>query len=139
MDTKICTRCKDDKPLSEYHVDKRREGDSKYQQPCSGCRNAYNRAKRKANSANNKLQYCDLKHIKGFKGFTEEHKKFEEARVLLIKAINNYSPIFVKGSHTGMVIGCTKCKHIQPLPEILPGSQLSKIIEAYEQHHKPCT
>lgn len=138
METKVCSRCKEDKPLSGYQVDKRRKGDSKYQQPCSDCRNAYVRAKRRADIANNKLHYCDIKHVAGLEDFTEEYKKFAEAKVLLTKAINNYSPIFVQGTHAGILIGCTKCRHVQPLPDILPGGQLSKIIEAYEEHHKAC-
>lgn len=139
METKTCTRCNNDKPLSGYQIDKRREGDSHYQQPCIDCRNTANRARRKSNVANKKLAYCDIKHIKGFKDFSEEHKKFIEARILLMKAINNYSPVFVQGTYTGLVIGCTKCNHIQPLPEMLPGKQLSGIIEVYEEYHKSCS
>ena len=138
METKICTRCKEEKPLSGYQIDKRREGNSKYQQPCIDCRNTYNRAKRRANGANGKLEYCDIQNVVGYKNFEDDLKEFTKARKLLVKAINNYSPIFVQGTHTGMTINCTKCKHIQPLPEILPGKQLSKIIEAYEEYHKAC-
>ncbi len=137
-ETKICTRCEEEKDLSRFDIDKRRDGDSKYQQPCKDCRNTYRRSKRKLNAANNKLEYCDLKHIEGFKDFEDEHKKFIEARLLLVKAIKNYSPIFVQGDYSGLVIGCVKCKHVQTLPEILPGKQLSDIILVYEEHHKKC-
>jgi hypothetical protein len=136
---KTCTRCNNDKPLSDYQIDKRREGDSKYQQPCKDCRNAYNRTKRRINTANNKLPYCDLKHVAGYKEFTEEQKKFTEARILLERAINNSSNVFVQGEHQRMIIGCSACKHIQILPEVLSGKVLLGIIETYEDYHNTCS
>lgn len=138
METKVCTRCKNEFPLSGFDIDKRREGASKYQQPCRDCRNTYNRCKRKVNISNNKIPYCDLKHIKGLKEFEQDHLEFLKAKQLLTKAINNYSPVFVTSGKDCLLIGCNTCKHVQELPDILPGKQLADIILAYEEHHKVC-
>lgn len=138
VESKVCTRCFDEKALSEFQIDARREGLSRYQQPCKECRNKYNRSRRKVNSAKNKLEYCDFKHIKGFLEFSEEHKRFEEARLLLNKAIKNRSNVFVQGGYGSLIIGCVKCNHVTNLPDLLPGNQLCGVINVYEEHHKLC-
>jgi hypothetical protein len=121
METKTCTKCEEEKPLSEYYV---RKG-GKMQSQCKACHIAQVRARTAKNPEKNKeyMRWYNLRRTYGLDRETfEQMEKDQEGKCLICfrvpQEVGNSRGLVVDHNHdTGEVRGllCNRCNNTMGL------------------------
>ena len=138
----VCNKCKEDKPLSGYQKDYRREGlPSFHQQPCADCRNAQKRLKRRIDIGSGYLpdSVFSSSFIRRGTNLTPFHVDRPVLDVYKAKFVLDREIGSVGIPHyTGDTIFCTYCESLVYLPKECSVQDLIDILCEFNKQHIDC-